>query len=218
MYFRDRREAGEKLAEELAEYRYENTAVLALSEGAVLVGEPIAEKLHASLSLLMTEPIAVQDLGEESLGVIDQLGNFTHNKMIPAGLLEQTTAENRNAIEQAKSQKIFKMASSLTQSGVHDPSYFYGQNVILVSDGLKNGLSVDAAVNYLKPIKTGKLIAATPIASVQAVDILHISCDEIHVLSVLENYLDTNHYYENNQIGDSQRIMQAINDVVKKWA
>lgn len=216
MYFRDRREAGEKLARELANYKNKNAAILALSDGAVQIGEPIAQALRGSLSLLLTEPINLNDLGGQSVGVIDQMGNFTYNQMIPAGLLEEVVAESRNIIEETKSQKLFKMTSSLTHSGVNDPHFFDDQNVILVSDGLKNGLSIEAAVNFLKPIRIEKLIAATPIASVAAVDIMHIRCDELHVLSVLDTYLDTNHYYENNQIGDIKKVMEAINKTANK--
>ena len=43
MYFESREEAGQRLAAKLADqYRYENCAVVALSDGAVLVGEQIA--------------------------------------------------------------------------------------------------------------------------------------------------------------------------------
>jgi len=48
MYFESRTDAGIKLAAELTEqYRYENCTVVALSDGAVLVGEQIAASLHA---------------------------------------------------------------------------------------------------------------------------------------------------------------------------
>ena len=44
MYFEDRTQAGSLLAARLVEqYRYENCAVVALSDGGVLVGEQIAK-------------------------------------------------------------------------------------------------------------------------------------------------------------------------------
>jgi predicted phosphoribosyltransferase len=52
MYFKSRAQAGQQLAAELLEkYRYENCAVVAMSDGAVLVGEQIANSLHCVFSL-----------------------------------------------------------------------------------------------------------------------------------------------------------------------
>lgn len=218
MYFKDRAQAGKQLAAELSKYRYENTAVLALSDGAVQVAEQIALALHSTLQMLLTEPLTLQDLGGETVGVIDQTGQFTFNDMVPAGLLEEMMVENRNVVEEQKLQKLSKINSLLGEYGTVDRQLFYGRNVIIVSDGLKSGMSFAAAVNYLKPIKTQRIIAATPLASVPAVDKLHILADEIHVLSVVANYLDTNHYYEQNQIGSAKSIISSINSIVAKWA
>lgn len=206
------------MAAELAKYRYENTSVLALSDGAVLVAEQIARALHTTLQLMLTEPVQLADLGGETIGVIDQTGQFTYNDMIPAGTIEEAMSENRGVIEEQKLQKLSKINRLLGEHGLVDKQLFYGRNVIVVSDGLKTGMSFSAAVNFLKPIRTAKIIAAVPVVSVAAVDQLHIIADELHVLDVIGNYMDTNHYYEDNKIGDAQTIIDSINSVVTKWA
>ncbi len=54
-YFKSRTEAGDLLANQLeAKYRYENCAVLALGDGAVMVGAQIAIRLHCVINLLLT--------------------------------------------------------------------------------------------------------------------------------------------------------------------
>ncbi|HLB66726.1 MAG TPA: hypothetical protein VJJ78_03995, partial [Candidatus Saccharimonadales bacterium] len=71
MYFASRIEAGQRLARGLANYRYENCAVVALSDGGVVIGAQIAASLHCVLTMLLTEPIKVP--GEpEAVGVINQ--------------------------------------------------------------------------------------------------------------------------------------------------
>ncbi|MBC7564962.1 phosphoribosyltransferase, partial [Candidatus Saccharibacteria bacterium] len=56
MYFESREEAGIKLAILLFEkYRYENCAVVSLSDGGVIVGEQIASALHSVLTMLLVE-------------------------------------------------------------------------------------------------------------------------------------------------------------------
>ena len=62
MYFKSRAEAGVKLADELMPlYRYENTAVVALSQAGVAVGYQIAVNLHAVLRRLLMKTIHIDD-------------------------------------------------------------------------------------------------------------------------------------------------------------
>jgi predicted phosphoribosyltransferase len=89
--------------------------------------------------------------------------------------------------------------------------------VILVADGLDNGASLDVAVDFLKPIRIRKLIVATPVATVPAVDKLHMIADELHVLDVKENFMGTNHYYEQNDIPSHEDTIAKINEVVLNW-
>ncbi len=217
MYFKDRREAGQKLAAEMLAYRYENTAVLALSPGGVEVAEPIAQALHTTLAMMLTAPIELADYGTQTIGIMDQAGTFTYDRMIPAGLLEEIEAEMHNVLEAAKLTQYHAINKLLGEHGLIDRQQFYGRNVVIVNDGLKNGLAFEAAVNFLKPIKTAKLIGAVPVTSVAAVDRLHILCDELHVLNVAAEFVDTNHYYDQNAIGDPNTVIEKINQVVTKW-
>lgn len=216
MYFRDRQEAGIKLASEIVpQYRYEDTAVLALSPGGVAVGREIAIRLHARMSLLLTEPISMPGFGSQQvLGLIDQQGHFTYNNLMPTGLLMELMTEMHNYIEAEKLDKLHRLTRAINEEGLMDPHLFYGHHIIIVGDGLKNGLPFTAAVNFLKPISTRKIIAAVPNVSVQAVDRLHILADEIHVLDVLGNYLDTDHYFEDNTIPD---VHKMIDEIVHQW-
>ncbi len=217
MYFKNRSDAGKQLAAKLVpKYRYENCAVVALSDGAVLIGAEIAKQLHCVLTMLLTEDIKLP--GEhDSLAVIDQDGTFTYNNMYSAGQLEEFTGEYHNYIEQEKRVKFHMVNQLLGQGGLIRKDLLRGHNVILVSDGLKNALSLDAAAEFLKPIKTEKVIVATPFASVPAVDRMHIVTDEILCLSVIENYMNTNHYYDDNKLPAHQKIIETIQNIVLTW-
>ncbi|MEX0934616.1 MAG: hypothetical protein WDZ42_02330 [Candidatus Saccharimonadales bacterium] len=217
MYFHDRKEAGAKLAKELVDkYRYEDVAVLALSPGGVIVGEEIAKVLHARISILLTEPIFMPGtIQDRAIGLIDSEGHFTYNNMIPTGELMELRADMHNYIESEKLQKLHKLTRIMNETGIITPDMFYGHNVIVVNDGFRSGLSFDAAVNYLKPINTRKLIAAAPNVSVRAVDRLHVTADEVHILDVVANYLDTDHYFEDNTVGDIESVMDNI---IHKWS
>ncbi len=216
-YFKDRSTAGFELAQKLEKYRFENTVVIALSPGSVLVAEQIAARLHAVLMMLLIQNVNVSDRDPTVIGTMDTRGDFMFNNMYSAGEIEEWTSEFHGSIEENKMQKNTQMHKLLGEHGIVDDAMLHGRTIILVSSGLKTGLSVGAALNYLKPIKTEKIIAAVPVASINAIDRLHIITDEIQCLSVVENYLDTDHYYEDNHVPPTEEIVAKIDQIIKNW-
>jgi predicted phosphoribosyltransferase len=217
MYFESRAQAGQILAQQLVEqYRYENCAVVALSDGAVQVGEQIAAALHCILTMLLIEDIAVP--GEDmSFGGVSQNGSFTYNGMFSAGEVEEYASEFHGYLEEKKREAFQKINRLLGDGGIIDSDMLRDHVVILVADGLDNGASLDVAVDFLKPIRLKRLIVATPVATIPVVDKLHMLADELHVLDVKENFMGTNHYYEQNDIPSHEETIAKINQIVLNW-
>jgi len=216
MYFTSRIEAGYKLALELLNYRYENTVVVALNDGGVQVGQQIAAQLHCALTMLLIESIEIP--GEDAtMGTLNQSGRFTYNGMFSAGEIEDYYSEFHGYIEDQKREKMGNINKLLGAGGIVNEDMLREHNVILVADGLANGASLDAAADFLKPLRISRLIMAIPVASVAAVDRMHLLADELHVLSVTENYLDTNHYYDTNDIPSHEATVAALNEIVLNW-
>lgn len=216
MYFSSRVEAGQQLAAELASYQNKRVAIIALSDGGVVVAAQIAAHLRCIITMLMMEPIRLP--GEpEAVAVINQEGNFTYNHMYSTGQLEEFDMEYHHYIEQAKLEKLNEMHRLLGNSGLIKRDLLEDHTVILASDGLKSTFSLDAAEDYLKPVRLKRLVVATPLASVTAVDRMHILADEIHCLSVVENYMDTNHYYQDNTLPPHETIITTIQQMVHDW-
>lgn len=217
MYFENRAQAGQILAARLVdEYRYENCAVVALSDGGVQVGEQIASALHCILTMLLIENI---DIPGENLnfGGVSQNGMFTYNGMFSAGEIEEYSSEFHGYLEEKKREAFQKMNRLLGDGGIIDSDMLRDHVVILVADGLDNGASLDVAVDFLKPIRVKKLVVATPVATVAAVDKMHMLADELHVLDVKENFMGTNHYYEQNDIPTHEETIAKINQIVLNW-
>lgn len=217
MYFKNRTEAANLLAQKIVpKYRYENCAVVALSDGGVVIASNLASQLHCVLMMLLTEPITLP--GESApVGTIDQSGIFTYNGMFSAGQLEDFQSEYRNYIEAQKLEKMHQMNGLLGSGGIIEPELLRYHNVILVSDGLSSGLSLDAAAAYLKPYKLDRLIVATPLASISAVDRMHLLADEIVCLSTVDNFMDVNHYYEDNTLPAHDAIVASIKNIILQW-
>ncbi len=216
MYFESRTEAGQKLAKELEGYRFEDSVVVALTDGGVVVGAQIAALLHCPLMFLLMRDITLP--GEISaLGVIDQNGGFTYNDMFSTGELEGMTSEYHGYIEQEKMNKRHDINRLLGDGGLLDREIIQDRNVILVADGLISGTSLLAAMSFLKPIRTKKVIIACAFASVSAVDKMHILGDELHTLAVYDGTFSLDHYFAKNDIPKQEDIITILNQAILKW-
>jgi putative phosphoribosyl transferase len=215
-YFASRAEAGQLLAEKLQQYRYEDTIVLALSEGAVLVGAEIARSLHALITMLLTKDVYLPD-GRTLVGVINEVGGFSYNNAFSTGEIEELETEYRSNIEFAKMQAMHELHVALGQGGLISPEYFRNRVIIVVSDGTLNGMAFDMAADYLKGIKTGKVVMVAPIAGVPAVDRMHILADELYCLTVTDGNFEVNHYYDDNKMPTHNEILSTLNDIILSW-
>ncbi|MGK2896105.1 MAG: phosphoribosyltransferase [Candidatus Saccharimonadales bacterium] len=217
MYFESRAQAGQMLAGRLFEqYRYEDCAVVALSDGGVLVGEQIASVLHCVLTMIIVEDIEVP--GEStSFGGVSQSGTFTYNSNFSEGEIDEYTSEYHGYLDDQKREKFQKINRLLTDGGVIDSNLLRDRVIILASDGIDVGTELDVALQFLKPIRTKKIIVATPIATVPAVDKLHLGADELHILDVKQNFLGINHYYQDNTMLTHEEMIQKINQMIMNW-
>ena len=217
MYFESREEAGIKLAILLFQkYRYENCAVVSLTDGGVIVGEQIASALHSILTMMLVEKIEIP--GESmSFGAVSQEGSFSYDTSISEGEMDEYTSEYHGYLEEKKREAFEKINRLLGDGGLIDRDMLRDHVVILVSDGMNSSAEIDAAMDFLKPIRITRLVIATPVASVQAVDKLHMIADELHILDVKDNYLETNHYYNRNTIPSHEETVAKINKIVLNW-
>ena len=217
MYFENREQAGQLLAAELVDkYRYKDFTVVALSDGSVVVGEQIANALHCLLTMLLVEDIQVPGEGI-SFGSVSQDGGFTFNNTFSVGEIDEYNSEYHGYLEEQKRQAFQSINRLLGDGGYIDEKMLYNRNIILVADGFDLGSSLDASLDFLKHIRIKRLIVATPVSTVQAVDRLHVAADEIHILDVKQNFMGINHYYEKNNIPSHQETISKINSIVHNW-
>ena len=217
MYFENRNSAGNLLAEQLFEkYRFEDCAVVALNEGGVLVGEPIAAALHSVLNLLLSEEVELT--GENLiLGSVSQNGNFVRNSFMTNVEFEGYVAESFGTFQKDQFEKFQKINRLIGDGGTISLDLLRNRNIILVSDGFAEKATLDVVLDFLKPIDYKKLIVAAPVASVEAIDRLHISADELHILDVKANYFGANHYYDENELPSREEVVKKINEIILKW-
>ncbi len=216
-YFPSRMAAGDCIADKLEpRYRYEDCVVLALGDGAAVVGAAIARRLHCAINMLLLEPIQLPR-ETEAIASINNFGQIVFNDKFSPGELEAMKSEFFSYIEQQKTQKLFEINALIGSGGITDPNMLRYRNVVVVSDGLVNGFSMRAAAEFLKPIKIQRMIMATPFASVAAVDQMHMMADEIVCLNVNENIISIDHYYNDTPPPSHETVIRTIENIILQW-
>ena len=205
------------LAQRMAEeYRYENCAVVALNDGGVIVGEQIASSLRCVLTLLLSEEIPIPGEGL-SFGAVSQMGNFAFNSSFSPGEVYEYASEFHGYLEDQKRETYQRINRLLIDGGTMDTDLLEDRVVILVSDAIQNGTVLDVVLDFLKPLRTIKIVVAAPVVSLPVVDQLHVRADELQILDVRENFISTNHYYTDNDLPDHETIVNKINQIVLNW-
>jgi putative phosphoribosyl transferase len=158
--FRDRREAGRVLAEELATYRdKDGLLVLGLPRGGVPVGWEVAAALHAELDVLLVRKLGVPHWTELAMGALASGGGVVMNDNVVTSLRisdDQVRAViDRETVELERRERAYRGGRP-----VADPR---GKTVILVDDGIATGASMLAGVRALRASNPASIVVAVPV-------------------------------------------------------
>lgn len=156
MYFQDRRDAGRKLAETMADLAdLERAVVVALPRGGVPVGYEVACAFHLPLDILIVRKLGVPSQPELAMGAITSDGTVVFNSEIVSALhiSEETiaTAIARERLEINRQESAYRDACTAL--------ILEGRSVILVDDGLATGASMRAAVRAMRKVACRVTIA-----------------------------------------------------------
>ncbi len=164
MRFKNRTEAGKKLAHALRVYRGKNVVVYGLPRGGVVVAYEIAKYLHVPLDILSVCKIGHPDCPEYAVGAVAQDGCTLYNEREIA-LIDPVWLEH----ERNEKRKNAQRRRDLYSSG-RDPISAHGRIAILIDDGIATGLTVKVGMLELKHQNPKKTIIAVPICPKEFAD------------------------------------------------
>jgi putative phosphoribosyl transferase len=174
--FRDRTEAGRRLAEKLARYAgLPDSIVLALPRGGVPVAYQVAMALNAPLDAYLVRKLGVPGHEELAMGAIATGGvrvlvpEVIREAGVPEHVVERVTQQELRELE--RRERAFR--------GDRPPPEVQGRTVILVDDGLATGATMRAAVTALKQQRPGRIVVAVPTAAPQTCESLRHEVDEV---------------------------------------
>jgi predicted phosphoribosyltransferase len=162
--FRDRTDAGVVLADELTRVLVRPCVVLGIPRGGMAVAFEIAERFRAPLGVAYARKVVLAVRPELAVGAIDEDGHLLvdHDALHALGGDPQALAEARRiaALEITRERELYD-TPSLTP-------WFAQRAVVLVDDGLATGLTMRAAAAWAHRHGARELLAAVPVASLDA--------------------------------------------------
>jgi len=179
MLFRDRVDAGQKLAKIIPEDRYQNAVVLAIPRGGVVVGAQIAKALSISLDLVIPRKIGAPKNPEMAVGAVAQDGTAIYNQSLLTYL--RLTAEELTAMIEEQIAEIHRRMTYYRGTSTY-PSYT-GKKIIVVDDGVATGYTVRAALRSVKKMfEPPEITLAVPVGPPDTIDELSFEVDHLFCL------------------------------------
>ncbi|MBM4141813.1 MAG: phosphoribosyltransferase, partial [Nitrospira sp.] len=165
MIFKNRKDAGIRLASKLLHYKdREDVLVLALPRGGVVVGFEIAKLLHCLLDIIIIRKIGFPGQPELAIGAVSETGTVVLNEDIISTHGVTTDYIEREILKQKKE---ISRRMSVYRSGKSIPP-LEGKIILLVDDGVATGATMKAAISTLKKEKISELVVALPVSSQEA--------------------------------------------------
>jgi putative phosphoribosyl transferase len=187
MPFRNRADAGRRLAEALLHYREQHPIVLALPRGGVPVAAEVAAVLGAPLDLILVRKIGVPYQPELAMGAVvdgpEPLVVRNEDVIRMSGVSEEEFAGVRDR-ELAEIQR--RRARYL---GARPHPDIAGSTVLVIDDGVATGATTRAALRAVRNQKPKHLILAVPVAPTDTLRELSGDADESFVWKSMSSSL-----------------------------
>lgn len=157
--FRDRADAGRRLAPSVASIARADTVVVGLPRGGVIVAAEVARLIDAPLDIIIVQKVGHPDQPELAIGAlgeggVDVLDEFPRAAAVSPDSLERAVRLARSELERRVDR--FRAASQpVGMAGVH---------LVIVDDGIATGASAIAACRVARAAGTARISLAVPVA------------------------------------------------------
>ena len=208
--FKNRKDAGEKLAKALEKYREENPVILAIPRGGVEVGLQVAAKLNADFSLVIARKLPFPDNPEAGFGAIAEDGSTFILESAYYWLEGET-------IERIKQQQIAEIERRIkTLRGDKPLPEIRGRTVILIDDGIAMVSTMRAAIELCRNRKAGKVVVAVPVAGREVAEELQKKVDDLIVLETPAYFRAVAQVYERWYDVSDEEVLDLLRERIRE--
>ncbi|HEX7033405.1 MAG TPA: phosphoribosyltransferase family protein [Nitrososphaera sp.] len=208
MKFRNRIDAGNLLAERLAQRGFDNAIVLGIPRGGVILADIVARKLGADFDIVIPRKLGAPDNEELAIGAVMEDGtSFVNRYLVNALRISKDYLENeksRQAEETRRRSATYRKPRPYTISG---------KNAILIDDGIATGATVIASARWARRQNPASLTVAVPVAPPQSVEVLEQEADSVIVLHSPGDFGSVGQFYEEFEPVSDEQVIQ----ITRTW-
>jgi putative phosphoribosyl transferase len=207
--FEDRFEAGRKLAELLKRenHKFKEPIVLGIPRGGVPVGAVVAGELSCELETIVLRKIPIPQDPEAGFGAV----TLDRTVILNQELLEYvkiTKEQMEREIEEVYQEVLRR---DVVYRGKRPFPDLKNRSVILIDDGLASGYTMLAAVKFCRNKNPERIIAAIPVASDSAAELIQKEVDEFVVLHTSHSfYFAVASFYERFEDMEDEEIVEIL--------
>jgi predicted phosphoribosyltransferase len=204
--FRNRADAGKRLAEELKGFAGGQTLVLGLPRGGVPVAYEVARALGAPLDVFVVRKLGLPGREELAIGAIATGDVRVLNEElvrelgISAPLLEAVTAREREELQ--RRERLFRESRPASE--------IRGRTVIVVDDGLATGATMLSAVLALRKQEPARIVVAVPVGSFEACSALRAKADRLVCLYKPDPFFAVGIWYRDFSQTSDQEVRELL--------
>jgi putative phosphoribosyl transferase len=204
MIFRNREEAGQRLASRLKKYaNRDDVIVLGVPRGGIPVAFEVATTLNVPLDIFVLRKLGVPGHEELAFGAVGSGGTRVLNRSV----LEQIGISDRDIASVTRMEREELERRERLYRGNRPPLDVQSQTVILVDDGIATGASLMAAIQALRRMKPAAIVLATPVAPSSTYDRLRREVDEVVCVDMPEPFYGVGQFYlDFSQVSDEEVI------------
>jgi putative phosphoribosyl transferase len=208
MPFRDRSDAGKKLAAALKRYEGQNPVILALPRGGVPVAAEVAAALRAPLDLVLVRKIGVPMQPELAMGavvdgappIIVRNEDIVREAMISESEFKQVC--DVELAEIARRRRLYL--------GDRLPVEVKDRIAIVVDDGIATGATTRAALRATRMRAPKKLVLAVPVAAAETLREIRRDADDVICLEDYEFLGAIGLYYSDFRQTRDEEVIDAL--------
>lgn len=210
--FRDREEAGKRLAElvagRLSPAKDDDLLVLALPRGGVPLGAAIAARLGAPLDVIVARKIGAPGQPELAVGAVAEGAGAGGEETVWNRRIIAELGLSEAGLRHLRSQKLREIAERAERYRAGKPALSAaGRSVVLVDDGIATGATTEAALQALRRQHPERIILAVPVAPRDTVRRLKGLADEVLCLTEPVDFLAIGAFYRDfTQVDDAEVI------------
>ncbi|WP_292387513.1 phosphoribosyltransferase [Methanosarcina sp. UBA5] len=205
--FKDRVDAGKKLAKELSKYaNRSDVLILALPRGGVPVAFEVAKELNVKMDVFIVRKLGVPGNEELAMGAISSDNIRVLNEdvvrsfQIPERVINMVAENELKELE--RRERTYRRDKPKPEVS--------GSTVILIDDGLATGATMRAAAAALKTKNPAKIVVAVPTGAPDTCELFRREVDEVICVATPEPFYGVGAWYGNFSQTTDEEVCELL--------